>query len=121
MVAPILVLLVLGMVDLGRVLFTKIPVQQAAQEGSIYAGHFPDDHTLIRLQVVEQTSSLSLASTDVAVTCPSGANGDDITVTVTYEVDLIAPVISNLIGGTVTLASSQTAEILGDAECDASP
>lgn len=121
LVAPILILLVMGIIDLGRVLFTKIPIQQAAQEGSIYAGHFPDDYAAIQTQVIENTDSVSLAASNVAVSCPTGANGTDIQVTVTYTVDLIAPLISNIFGGSITLTSSQTAEILGTDPCAASP
>jgi Flp pilus assembly protein TadG len=121
LIAPVLVVLVLGIVDLGRVLYTKIPLQQAVQEGAIYAGHFPDDYSAIRAQVQDNTNTFTLAAADITVSCPTGASGTDIKVAVDHDVTLFAPIFSQLFGGTITLNADQTAEILGTDSCAASP
>ena len=111
--AMFLVLLVSGIVDLGRGLYTAIALDEAVQEGAIFAA-FTDDVVGtpvtgddIKARVVASTSSPQLAVGDVTVTCVDQArskqSGSRVTVEVSHTVDLITPFISDWFGGTLTL------------------
>lgn len=111
--AMFLILLVCGIVDLGRGLYTAIALEEAVQEGAIYAA-FTDDVAGtpvtgddIRNRVVASTSSPQLTIGDVSVTCVDQArtkqSGSRVTVEVSHTVDLITPFISDWFGETLTL------------------
>ncbi len=114
LVLPLLVLLVFGIVDLGRLLFTQIALHEAAQEGSLYASTNPDDPEGARVRVIESIDNPTVELSDVVVDCP----GSTVRVSLTYEMDLITPILG---GGSVTL----DAEVIGDrfatAPCVAAP
>ena len=121
LLTPLLLLLVLGTIDFGRVLMTKIAVVEAVEEGGIYAAYNPTDYAGIQERVVASLDSPTIAISQVAVTCPTGTGGTDIKVTVTHDMNLIPPFISNIFGPTVTLTAEVTAEKLGTDDCAASP
>lgn len=113
MFAMFLVLLVSGIVDLGRGLYTAIALDEAVQEGAMFAA-FTDDLAGapvtgddIKARVVASTSSPQLVVGDVTVTCVdqtrSKQSGSRVTVEVTHTVDLLTPFISDWFGGTLTL------------------
>lgn len=118
--AMFLILIVCGIVDLGRGLYTAIALDDAVQEGVIYAA-FTDDLAGtsvtaddIRTRVVASTSSPQLSVDDVTVTCVDQARSKQsasrITVEVTHTVDLITPFIADWFGGTLTLERQAVAD-----------
>ena len=120
MFAMFLVLIVSGIVDLGRGLYTAIALNDAVQEGVIYAA-FTDDVAGtpvtaddIKARVVASTSSPQLSVDDVTVTCVDQARskqaGSRITVEVVHTLDLITPFISNWFGGTIELEREAVAD-----------
>lgn len=113
MFAMFLILLVSGIVDLGRGLYTAIALDDAVQEGAIYAA-FTDEvagapvtGADIEARVIASTSSPALTADDITVTCVDQArskqSGSRVTVEVSHTVDLITPFISDWFGGTLTL------------------
>jgi Flp pilus assembly protein TadG len=120
LIAMFLILIVSGIVDLGRGLYTAIALNDAVQEGALYAA-FTDDVSGslvtaddIRTRVVASTSSPQLALADVTVSCfeQSRARGDGsrVTVGVTHTVDLLTPFVSDWFGGSITLQREAIAE-----------
>ncbi|HVR33217.1 MAG TPA: TadE/TadG family type IV pilus assembly protein [Acidimicrobiia bacterium] len=118
--AMFLILIVCGIVDLGRGLYTAIALDDAVQEGVIYAA-FTDDLAGtevtaddIKARVVASTSSPQLSVDDVTVTCVdqvrSKQSAGRITVEVTHTVDLITPFIADWFGGTLTLERQAVAD-----------
>ena len=108
-----LVLIVSGIVDLGRGFYTSIALDDAVQEGVLYAA-FTDDvggtdiaASDIKARVVASTSSPQLSVDDVTVTCVdqprSKQSGGRVTVEVSHTLDLMTPFISDWFGGTMTL------------------
>lgn len=108
-----LILIVTGIVDLGRGIYTAIALNDAVQEGAMFAA-FTDDvggaavtADDIRARVVASTSSPQLTVGDVTVTCVDQArakqSGSRVTVELAHTVDLITPFISDWFGGDVTL------------------
>ena len=114
-VAVFLLILVTGIVDLGRAIFTNISIQEAAQEGASYAA-FEETVTVAQIQqrAVDSTSAPTLSTTDVGVSCraepKSKKNGTRVKVTVTYDLDLITPYVGQWFGGGLTLSKAAEAE-----------
>ena len=113
MFAMFLILLVCGIVDLGRGLYTAIALDEAVQEGAIFAAFTdevagaPVSGDDIEARVVASTSSPQLAVGDITVTCVeqtrSMQSGSRVTVHVSHTVDLITPFVSDWFGGSLTL------------------
>ena len=111
---PLLVLLVFGIIDVGRLVFTKIDVHDAAQEGSLFAAYNPSNATNVQTRVIDSGDDLGLASGDVVVTCPETGV---IAITVSKDMSMITPLFT---GTTITLSSKVEANILGADACQAS-
>lgn len=105
---PFLLLITMGIVDLGRIMYFQLGVQEAAQEGIVYASIEPDDPTGIVARTMEAMSVPELQAGSVVVTCPSSTR---VEVAVSHQVDLITPVISQLVGGTFTATSEATTQV----------
>jgi Flp pilus assembly protein TadG len=113
-----LLVLLSGVMDLGRVIFTYIALRDAVQEGAAYVGAFPDDCEGAIYRIRQHTSGavdLDVAPTviDVTITingtackdittayleniCP----GDPVVVTTEYQNFVIAtPFIGAIVGG----------------------
>ncbi|MBW8009995.1 MAG: pilus assembly protein [Chloroflexi bacterium] len=98
----VIMFLLAGAVDLGRVFFSFIAIRDAAQEGAIYGSLFPTDVPGI-FEHVQTSSSNPVDLTDttavqiqVSYTNPSGlcAGSDNgITVTVRYDFEFIMPLL----------------------------
>lgn len=112
---PLLIVLLFGIIDVGRLVFTKMTLHDAAQEGSIYGAYNPSDASNVQLRVVEAMDNLGLVTADVVVECPGGT--DTIKVTVTKDVSMITPMFT---GRTVTLTSTVEGDLLSDDSCQAS-
>lgn len=118
--AMFLIMIVSGIVDLGRGMYTAIALNDAVQEGAMYAA-FTDDvagspvsTADIALRVTSATDSLVLGSGDVTVTCVEQPRARQpssrVTVEVAHNLDLITPFVSDWFGGTHTLIRSATSE-----------
>jgi Flp pilus assembly protein TadG len=92
---PLLLLLVFGIIEFGRILNAYIVVTNAAREGARY-GAVGEDEAEITSQVMLSMASLG-APSDVDVVGEGGGRGNPVTVTVTYDVDLIAPLFDVVI------------------------
>lgn len=108
-----LLILITGIIDLGRGIFTNISIQEAAQEGAFYASFDPDaDVAAIEARAIASTSSPALTPGEITVNCVGDVrslrNGARVTVTVTHDLALITPFVGQWMGGSLTL--SKTAE-----------
>ena len=128
LVVPILLLLMAAALDLGRLFYSRITVENAAREGAIEASIDPASFTSgsgcnaatnrVMCRVVNETQSsfVTVAPSDVALACnPSDCAtgiGSTVTVTVTGHFSLITPILAMSTGGQdVTFDSSATAQI----------
>ena len=113
--ALFLVILVMGIIDIGRAIFTDISIQEAAQEGAFY-GAFEPGVTVAQIEqrAVDSTSSPALTTADVAVSCVEETrpkkSGSRVTVTVTHELQLLTPIIGPWFGGAMDLEKTAEAE-----------
>ena len=87
MILPLLLLIVMGTIEFGRVLNVQVSLTQAAREGARHAAIHHDDATLdvtgAALAAAPSLTGLSVAVADNASACTTGAN-----VTVTTSVTL---------------------------------
>ena len=124
----VLIIVLAGVVDIGRAYFTFIAIENGAGEGALFAAHHPtwvteSDSTSSNPQydnieyraAHESPNSLvdwSRATVTVEYSDPATI-GEPITVTVSYEYDLLTPFISSMAsGGSLTLGASATQRIL---------
>lgn len=114
---PFLLLLVFGVIDFARAFFDAAKVQEAAQEGAVYASLNPGEPADAIARAEEAISNPDFTGA-VTVTCPSS---DQVTVTVAYTFNLVTPIISNVFGPTLDLSHSETARVLSSDSCTPSP
>ena len=109
--ALFLIPLMLGLTDVARLLFNRIALQEAAQQGAF---HYAFEETTtsgeVIAQVINSIDSPVLVAADVTTSCTnvtrSGANAAEVTVTVTKDIGLLFP----LIPGPINLTRTATAE-----------
>jgi Flp pilus assembly protein TadG len=105
LIFPILFLIVLAILDLGRATYYISALHNAAREGARFASVFPDDEEAI-LQVVRNfTIGMDEAAVTPDVEYP---DEDTVRVTVTYNMTLVNAI---LFGGPYTLSSQSTVAI----------
>ncbi len=137
LVLPVLMLLVLAAVDLGRIFFAQIAVANAAREGAYEASYHgtyvpnapcSDANTVMCAILNEAQSSLAIAPADVAWSCNNaggcapGGFGDRVTITVTGHFSLLTPLLSAFFGGTnVAFSSAAAADIVATNHTVAAP
>ena len=111
---PILLLLILGAVDFGRMFYTKMVLTNAAREGANYLAYFPGDagkgyvNTFTTIYDEGLSSNVEIASADVVYSncCTPGF---PVEVTITKTMDLIFDNFLQsigLLGGPIELSSS---------------
>ena len=111
---PLLLLLVLGAMDFGRMFFTKMILTNAAREGANYLAYFPEDadngyvDTFAAIYDEANSSNVEVIVTDVIYSgcCTRGL---PVEVTITKIVDLIFDNILQslgLLGGPAQLTST---------------
>lgn len=130
---PVLLIILAGVLDLGRLFFAYVAVTDAAAEGVTYAASYPpagsetcpaapDCDTAGSLdclceRVVGASGGfvqIEASAIDVTCpTCPGYHSGDSITVTVTYSFTLITPFLNIIVpGGVLPLRAVATEAIL---------
>jgi len=105
---PLLVLIIFGVLDLGRAFFALVAITNAAREGARVYTIYPSQTTVANIQDAAKREAgnqgLDMTKVSVAVTCtgtpPGCASEQPIRVTVTYGFDLT---INFLFPKTITL------------------
>jgi Flp pilus assembly protein TadG len=126
---PVMMLLFAGTIDLGRVFYSQITIENAAKEGALEAARNPlsfdntkpcdkDTNRILCLVLNEAKGSLyEITPSDVTVTCsPSPcptdpAFGDTVTVSVAGHFTLVTPLLAQIVGPTVTMSATSVAQL----------
>lgn len=113
---PLLLLIMAGLLDLGRAYFTFVSISDAAEEGAAYAAFYPDDHSLIRERAAQASSGLIDLDTSMVSVAGGTTSGSPITVTVTFDLELLTPIFREFVDdNTLTMrATAVQAIIIGD-------
>lgn len=115
LVLPVLLMLMLGLLDLGRAYYTMVSLRDAADEGAMYASIDPENVEEIRRRTAGATPQLVVIDTaDVTVEQPTLIeSGQGITVTAEADVVLFTPFVHGLVsGGSLTLRGESSHPII---------
>lgn len=116
-VTMFLLVLLLGIVDVGRAIVANISVRDAVQDGASYFSYTRDATAAdveARVRSAVSSPNLSTAATTVAVYCGPDPrdllDGSRIRIDVTHDVDMITPIVGPALGGEITLSPSSEAD-----------
>ncbi len=100
LVIPILLLLILGLFDLGYAAFLQNTLSNAAREGARTGIVLSTTDAAIRARVRATAAGLSLSDAQIAISpSPSRTFNQPITVTVSYTYTPVTPFIETITGG----------------------
>lgn len=130
LILPVMLVMFASALDLGRLYYSQITINNAAKEGALEASENPtsfdstrdcdtDTNRVICLVINEAKGSLiSITPGDVALACDPNpcptepAIGDTVEVTVTAQFAMVSPILSVFFGGqTVPISSSAVAQL----------
>ncbi len=101
---PLLLIILVGVLDLGRVYFAYMTVVNASREGARYGATKPTDTTGITTRANNEASGSGITLASVTPSCPNGCSaGNPIRVTVTADFQLITTYLFG--GGTIPLSA----------------
>jgi Flp pilus assembly protein TadG len=95
LIVPVLIFLLLGIIDFGRVFHAYLTIDHAGREAARTASIGKDVAT-ITSKAVSQGSSIGLTTGQVSVT--TGSSGTDATITITYPITFLTPIIGSVVG-----------------------
>ncbi len=97
-VLPILLLILMGIVEFGRIINSYLVITNAVREGARYAAiHSTDEQ--INLVISDLTSTLNQSELNIVIT-PSETNritGSSAVIRIDYDIDIFTPIISNIV------------------------
>lgn len=109
-----LALLVLGIADLGRAIFTNVAVRDAVQDGAHFASYTPDATAAEIEGRINSVARVDLSGATITLYCSTQdrqrQDGTRIRVELEHEVDLITPIVGPMLGGSITLRPSAEAD-----------
>jgi Flp pilus assembly protein TadG len=117
LIMPLFAVILLGLLDFGRVIYAQNTVSEAAREasrvGSVSPSASASKYTAMRSAAITRSPGLGLTSGDIVgngcTDCfyPDGAvTGGRVVVNVTKTVQLLTPIISQIVGGSFTVSST---------------
>lgn len=113
LVLPVLLLILFGIMEFGRIFHAYLVITNAAREGG-REGSINNNDSQIKA-IVEKAAAPSLNLDNLSVTItPDESNrerGDPLTVEVDYQVDLFIPVITQLIPDPLPISSTMVMRI----------
>jgi Flp pilus assembly protein TadG len=113
---PILILIVMGILDLGRAYFTYVALSDAAAEGAAYAAIHPAETTQIVARTTDSASGMVVLGPEmVSIDYTDLTPGSSITVTVEYEYQILTPIINSFVPeGKISLKAIVAQPIIND-------
>ncbi|ABO50629.1 TadE family protein [Desulforamulus reducens MI-1] len=115
LILPILVVMLMGTIEFGRIFFTYLTVTHASREvARATVIHTNKDDTYIRQKVEDAASWLTTTGLTVEVTPSLPTNrtsGVPLTVTVSYPVELYTPVLSDVMNNPFVVQAQTTMRI----------
>lgn len=105
-VLPILLLLIMGIFEFGRIMNAYLILTNASREGARSAAvHYTDAQ--IQSVIQDLTSTLNQSKLTFAVSPASSGrvSGSTVTLTLDYQINIITPIISNIVPNPYTVTA----------------
>lgn len=96
LILPILIVLLFGIIDFGRIFHAYLTLDHAGREAAREASVGNDETTVINRAVGAASGLISTSQVNVDFD-PDQTRGSYVTVTLTHQVDYLTPVIGNLV------------------------
>lgn len=111
----LLIWLVLGIIDVGRAIFTNIALQDAVQAGVSYAAFTEDtDNSDVANAMIASTASVDISGAIFDIDCyevtRTEQDGTRVEVTITHQIDFVTPFVGQALGGTLDLSKHAETE-----------
>lgn len=98
LILPLLVLMLFGIIDFARIFHVYLTMDHAGREAGRAASIGKND-TYITQKAIDNGVSINLKATDVDISPKvTRKSGDNVTITITYSIDFLTPVIGNVVG-----------------------
>jgi Flp pilus assembly protein TadG len=100
LILPILLMLLFGITDFGRIFHAYLTLDHAGREAARAASVGTEDGVILS-KIIEDTSSLNGFNPGNPISPAGKANresGSNVTITLTYPVDFLTPIIGQIIG-----------------------
>lgn len=112
LVLPVLLLILFGIMEFGRVFSAYLVITNAAREGARLAAVGADDTAIVQ-RVIEAADSLETSNLTVTISpaYSSRATGTETEVAVNYSIDLVTPVLSGVVPNPMPLAVQATMRV----------
>ncbi len=110
LIIPILMLMIMGILDLGRALYAYSVVANSAREGARYGSTAPTDDSGVIAVARAAAVGLDPAQLNVTVSHPGG---NSVHVQVAYTFRLVTPLVGQVLGGGAILLSSASTMYTG--------
>lgn len=111
MILPIIIILLFGIFEFGRVFNAHMVIANASRQGA-RVGSVGATVTEVESTVRTNASSLTLSDLTIVVsTTGSGGRGETITVTVGYDINVSIPFVNLAVGNPVHLESAMSMRI----------
>ena len=120
-ISVILLLLILaGIVDLGRAAYTMMALQDAAEEGVVYGVAFPNKCTEIANRVIgnlstglhPENTTVNIKIGDTECNVAAGVAGNEMIVTVSQPFQITMPMLGAVVGQTIQLSTTANGVLL---------
>jgi Flp pilus assembly protein TadG len=113
---PLILLILFGIVDLGRVFNAYIVIANASREGANYATSHPADITNIRNHVLQeaQGSGVAVDPSRVQVSSVRQSPGNAVTVTVSYPFAAVSTFMQSFFSGSTLMLQASTVMMIGE-------
>jgi Flp pilus assembly protein TadG len=92
LIVPVILLLLFGMFDIGRVLFSAVALEQAAREGARVASVGKTNAEVIA-SITSATTGLDSSRVSVSISTGARTSGENIEINLSYPVSMINPLM----------------------------
>ena len=107
LILPVILLILMGLLDLGRLFYFEVAITNAAREGARYGAAHPEK---TKAQIIEQAKNEAspISPLDVEVNCQAITSGNNRKVKVDYQFALITPIMQGIVGNQITLSATSS-------------
>lgn len=108
LILPILIVILFGIIEFGRVFHSYLVITHAAREGARY-GIICKDAGMIKGKVEEVAVGIDLEPEDITINPTNNITpGIPLTVTVNHEIELLTPVLADILPNPIQLTATST-------------